>query len=166
MAQEIKQAGSGGGEARCAITVLLPRSEVYRFWRNFENLTFMQHLESVQVLDEKRSRWVAKAGNGNRLEWEAEIVREVENELLEWKTTQGTERIGGGMVRFADAPGDRGTEVQVAMRYDVPGGGLGAAFLKMWKEHPVQIVRDDLRRFKQLLETGEIPTTVGQPMGS
>lgn len=165
MAGEYTQTRFTGTRATQTISVLRPRAEVYAFWRNFENLTFMQGLESVRVIDDTHSHWVARPDDDTRVEWDSELVREVPGELLEWKTVEGSELVSGGLVRFADGPQDKGTEVKVDLYYDVPGGALGQVFLKLWKEHPDQMVKADLRRFKQLLETGEIATTEGQPKG-
>ncbi|EMG35815.1 polyketide cyclase/dehydrase family protein [Desulfocurvibacter africanus PCS] len=154
-----------GITAQRTVTVGKPRAEIYRFWRDLANLAFMEHLESVSVKDDKHSHWVAKGPAGKTLEWDAAIVREVENERIEWEPVQGSNMIGGGLVLFKDAPGGRGTEIQVVLMYDPPAGELGAAFAKLFGDNPSQMVREDLRRFKQLLETGEIPTINGQPHG-
>jgi uncharacterized membrane protein len=165
MAEETTRFSHDGRRATQSISVMRPREEVYAFWRNVENLTFMQGLESVRAIDATHSHWVAKPDEDTRVEWDSVIVREVPNELLEWQTVEGSELVSGGLVRFADAPQDKGTEIRVDLFYDVPGGGLAETFLKLWKEHPDQMVRADLRRFKQLLETGEIATIDGQPRG-
>lgn len=140
-----------------SITVNRPVEEVYRFWRDFENLPrFMRHLESVTVLDEKRSRWVAKAPAGRTVEWDAVITRELENELLSWRATEDADVHNEGSVRFQAAPGGRGTQVRVALRYEPPGGVLGSKLAMLWREEPGQQVQDDLRRFKQIMEVGEV----------
>jgi uncharacterized membrane protein len=142
---------------RRAVTVQRPRSEVYRFWRDFSNLPrFMDHLESVDVLDDRRSHWKAKAPAGSNVEWDAEIVDERENELITWRSLQNADVANRGSVRFADAPGNRGTEVHVALEYEPPGGKLGAIVAKLFGEEPGQQVADDLRRFKQVMEVGEV----------
>lgn len=168
--KETCMAGEKRGEfkginAQRTVTVNRPRADVYRFWRDFTNLTFMEHLESVSVKDDRHSHWVAKGPAGKTLEWDAAVVKEVENERIEWESIQGSDMISGGLVLFKDAPGERGTEIQVVMVYDPPGGGVGAAFAKLFGENPSQKIREDLRRLKQLLETGEIPTISGQPQG-
>lgn len=140
-----------------AITIKRPRSEVYGFWHNFENLPrFMVHLESVEVLDDKRSRWKAKAPAGTSVEWEAEIVEDRPNELIAWRSLPDASIPNLGTVRFREAPGNRGTEVLVELRYDPPGGKLGALIAKLFGEEPEQQVKGDLRRFKQVMEIGEI----------
>ena len=149
-----------------SITIARSRQEVYSFWRNLENLPrFMEHLESVQEIDNKHSHWVVKAPGGRTVEWKAEIINEVENELIGWRTLPGAEIDSAGSVHFKDAPSGRGTEVQVHLQYNVPGGALTAALAKLTGEEPSQQVHDDLRRLKQLLEAGEIPTTEGQSKG-
>lgn len=153
-------------EVRRAVTVARPRDELFRFWRDFSNLPrFMQHLESVTPIDDTHSHWVTKAPIGKAIEWDAEITDEIENELIAWRSTQDTDVRNSGSVRFRDAPGGRGTEVHVDLRYAAPGGLLGAALAKLFGESPDQQVRDDLRNFKQMMEAGETPTITGQPMG-
>jgi uncharacterized membrane protein len=140
-----------------AITLNRPRQEVYGFWRNFENLPrFMEHLESVEVIDDRRSRWRAKAPAGATVEWEAEITEDRPGELIAWRTLPDSEVPNSGVVRFRDAPGNRGTEVVVELNYDPPGGRLGALVAKLFGEEPSQQVKGDLRRFKQVMEIGEI----------
>ncbi|MBA3556546.1 MAG: SRPBCC family protein [Gemmatimonadales bacterium] len=139
------------------ITVARPPEEVYRFWRDFSNLPrFMAHLESVQVLDDRRSRWKANAPAGTTVEWDAEIVEDREGESIAWRSLQHADVHNWGSVRFSPAPGDRGTEVRVQLRYEPPGGTLGAIVAKLFGEEPGQQVAGDLRRFKQVLELGEV----------
>ncbi len=149
-----------------SITINREPAEVYAFWRNFENLPrFMNHLESVTVTGEGRSHWVAKAPAGTSVEWDAETYNERENEFIAWRTLEGADVASAGSVHFEPAPGGRGTVVRVSLKYDPPGGRLGAAVAKLFGENPEQQIDDDLRRFKQLMETGEIATTEGQPSG-
>lgn len=151
-----------------SVTVNRPRAELYRMWREFENLPrFMRHLESVQVddADSGRSHWVAKAPLGRKIEWDAEIIEEHENELLVWKSLPGSLVESMGRVEFVDAPGGRGTIVHVRMHYNPPAGSFGAAFAKLFGEEPGLQVKEDLRHFKQIIEAGEIPTVEGQPIG-
>jgi uncharacterized membrane protein len=145
-----------GVHVRRAITVNRSVEDVYRFWRDFTNLPrFMAHLESVQVQD-NRSRWRAKAPAGTSVEWEAELVVDVPNERIAWQSLPGTFVPNHGSVRFVAAPGDRGTEVHVELRYEPPGGAIGAAIAKLFGENPEQQIKGDLRRFKQVLEAGEV----------
>jgi uncharacterized membrane protein len=140
-----------------AITIKRPRNEVYGFWHNFENLPrFMAHLESVEALDERRSRWKAKAPAGTTVEWEAETLEDRPNELIVWRSLPDAAIPNSGSVRFKDAPSNRGTEVLVELRYQPPGGKLGSLIAKLFGEEPEQQVKGDLRRFKQVMETGEI----------
>lgn len=146
-----------GIRTKKSITVRAPVEEIYRFWRDFENLPrFMRHLESVEVLSERRSRWKAKAPAGMSVEWDAEIVDERPNELIAWRSLEGADVYNEGSVRFQPAPGGRGTEVRVDLRYDPPGGVIGSKLAMLFREEPGQQVQDDLRVFKQVMETGDI----------
>lgn len=143
-------------EVRRAITVNAPQDEVYRFWRAFENLPrFMQHLESVQVLDERRSHWKAKAPAGSSVEWDAEVVEDRPNELIAWRSLGNAEIPNRGSVRFLPSP-QGGTEVLVELSYQPPGGRLGSIVAKLFGEEPDIQVGSDLRRFKQVMELGEV----------
>jgi uncharacterized membrane protein len=160
--------GRGGIHIERAMTIARPRSEVYAFWRDFENLPrFMQHLEAVTVdrEDPGRSRWVAKAPLNLSVQWEAEIIAEKENEWIKWRSLPNVFIENSGSVMFKDAPGGRGTEVHVSLQYDILGGSAAAAVAKAFGEEPGLQVREDLRRFKQILETGETATVYGQPAG-
>lgn len=149
-----------------SIFVNKPREDVYRFWRNLENLPrFMNHLESVQEIDNKHSHWVAKAPAGRSVEWKAEIINELENERIGWRTLPGSDVDNAGSVQFKPGPGGHGTMLQVELQYNPPGGSIGAMIARLFGEEPSQQIREDLRRFKQLMETGEIPATEGQPVG-
>jgi uncharacterized membrane protein len=140
-----------------AITVNRPVAEVYEFWHDFTNLPrFMTHLESVQVLGPKRSHWVALGPAGLRVEWDAETIEDRPNELISWRSLPGGDVETSGSVRFKPAPGNRGTEIVVEMRYDPPGGILGATVAKLFGEAPDQIVTRDLRAFKNVMEIGEV----------
>jgi uncharacterized membrane protein len=148
------------------VTINKPIDELYRFWHDFENLpTFMKHLKSVTVQDNKRSHWVATAPLGASVEWDAEILEDRENEFISWASVEGADVENSGFVRFTKAPGNRGTEVKVVMEYSPPGGALTAAFAKLFGEEPEQQIGDNLRHFKMLMEAGEIATTEGQPHG-
>ena len=140
-----------------SITVQRPVAEVYAFWRNLENLPrFMRHLESVTVTDERHSHWVAKAPAGKKVEWDAEVVEERDNELIAWRSMPGADVFNAGTVRFMPAPGDRGTEVRVDLEYKPPLGKLGSKVAMLFREEPGQQVYDDLRHFKQVMEFGEV----------
>jgi len=132
--------------------------ELYQFWRNFENLPrFMNHIESVQVLDDRRSHWVAKAPLGTNVEWDAEIINEIENQTIVWRSLEGSEVDSVGSVAFTNANGS-GTEVKVTMEYNPPGGEVGAIAATLFGENPQQQLDEDLERFKQLMEIGTVPS--------
>lgn len=139
------------------ITVNRSAHEIYQFWRNFENLPhFMRHLESVHVADELHSYWRAKAPAGMTVGWDAEIIDDTPGERISWRSLEGADVPNAGSVRFKPAPGDRGTVVTVQIEYMPPGGAIGAAIAKLFGEEPAQQVKDDLRLFKQVMETGEV----------
>jgi len=144
-----------------------PRAEVYQFWRQLERLpSFMIHLASVTNVSATRSHWKAHAPGGADVEWDADIVAEREPELIAWRSVDGSEIHNEGSVRFKDAPADRGTEVRVELSYDAPAGAAGAAIAKWFGEEPGQQLTDDLRRFKQVMETGEVVLSDGSLMGA
>ena len=149
-------------------SIIINRSpeELYRFWRDFSHLPeCLQHLQRVDVRDDRHSHWVTKAPGGTTVEWDAEIINEVENELIAWQSVGDTHVPNAGSVRFM--PAEQGaTEVRVTLNYDPPGGKIGEIIAKVFGESPDQQVRDDLRRFKQLMETGELATIEGQPRGT
>jgi uncharacterized membrane protein len=146
-----------------SVTINKSQAELYQFWRNFENLPqFMNHLESVTVLDDKRSHWKAKAPLGYTVEWDAEATGEVENERISWHSVEGSEIPNSGVVEFRPTV-NRGTEVRVTLTYEPPAGKLGALIAKLFGEEPSQQVAEDLRRFKSLMETGLIMKIEGQP---
>ncbi len=148
------------------VTINKPADELYRYWHNFEYLpTFMKHLKSVKVLNGTRSHWIANAPLGTSVEWDADLVNDQENQLIAWASVEGADIDNSGFVRFTPAPGGRGTEVKVVIEYNPPGGVIAAGIAKLFGEEPEQQAGDDLRRFKQLMEAGEIATTEGQPSG-
>ena len=160
-----------GGQQRIEVaktlTINRPSDELYRFWRKFENLpSVMRHLESVTVQDDKRSHWIAKGPAGKPVEWDAEIVNEKTDQLIAWQSCEGADINHWGVVRFVPAPGGRGTEVTVELEYEPIAGSFGASMAKLFGEEPAQQVEEDLRRFKQFMEAGEVPTTQGQPRGN
>lgn len=154
-------------QAHTAITVNKPVEEVYGLWRKFEDLPrFMAHLESVTVSDDRRSHWIARGPLGTNLEWDAEVTEDRPNELIAWRSLDRAAVTNRGSVRFAPAPGGRGSEVVVQLEYEPPTGAMGAAIAKLFGEEPQQQVKDDLRRFKQVLETGEVVRADGTPDGT
>lgn len=149
-----------------SITINSSPREMYRFWRNFDNLPrFMENLESVTPIDENRSHWVAKGPGGKKLEWDAEIYNEKENQLIAWRSLSGSDITNAGSVHFEEAPGGRGTLLKVVLNYNPPGGKRAALFAKLFGQESGQLVEHNLKRLKQFIETGEIPTTEGQPSG-
>ncbi len=149
-----------------SVTVNRPIEDVFSFWRNFENLPrFMRHLESVKQTDATHSHWVVRGPVGSTIEWDAEIFNEKPNELIAWRSLEGSDIDHAGSVRFRKAPADRGTEVHVSLNYEPPGGRLGASIAWLFGEEPRIQIEDDLLRFKQVMEAGEIATVDGQPKG-
>jgi uncharacterized membrane protein len=134
--------------------------ELYDYWRNLENLPrILQHLKSVKETDARRSHWVAKAPAGLTVEWDAEIINDVPGEIIAWRSLAGASVPNAGSVNFREAPAGRGTEVKVSLDYEPPLGKLGVAVAKMFGEEPSVQVREDLRRYKALMEAGEIPVS-------
>ena len=148
------------------LTVNRTPREAYAFWRDFTNLPrFMAHLEDVTV-NGMRSTWTAKAPAGRTVTWDAEITQDSPNRLIAWRSVGEATVPNSGTVTFTPAPGGRGTEVRVELDYTVPAGRLGALVAKLFGEEPEQQVRDDLRRAKQVLETGDVVRSEGSPDGT
>jgi uncharacterized membrane protein len=150
-----------------AITINRPRAEVYRFWRDFSNIAqCMKHVQSVSTIPgTNRTHWIAKGPGGKSMEWDAEIINEQENELIAWRSLEGSEVPNAGSVHFKDAAGGRGTEVTVELQYSPPGGTVGAFVAKLFGEEPSHQIHEDLRRLKAQLEAGVVADTEGQPKG-
>jgi uncharacterized membrane protein len=166
--QQRSLAEGAGGEVQVdkCITVNRSADDCYRYWREFENLPrFMKHLESVQTTSDNRSRWTAKGPAGTRVEWDAEVTADQPGQFIAWHSMEGADVENAGTVRFERAPGGRGTIVRIELLYRPPGGTAGATLAKLFGEEPSQQIDEDLRRFKQLMEVGEIATTVGQSAG-
>jgi uncharacterized membrane protein len=154
-------------EARTATTINAPPETVYEAWRDVTRLPqFMYHLEAVTSTDDRRSHWVANAPAGTTVEWDAEITEDVPGERIAWRSVDGASVENSGVVELVPAPGGRGTELRVTIQYTPPGGALGSALAKLLGEEPTQQVSDDVRRFKQLTETGEIARSDGAPWGT
>jgi uncharacterized membrane protein len=150
-----------------SITILRPREELYRFWRELSNLPrIMAHLKSVVCASDQRSHWVAEGPLGVPVEWDAEIINERENEMIAWRSVGESEVETAGSVHFTEAPGERGTEVHVVLKYDPPAGKLGIGAARLLGQSPSHEIREDLRRFKRIMETGTVPTIEGQPRGT
>jgi uncharacterized membrane protein len=160
-----------GGELRGihvdeSVTINASPESLYQRWRRLQNLSdHMSHLESVTPIDDRRSHWVACGPGGRRVEWDAEIINDVPNEVIGWRTLEGSELVSAGSVSFKSAGKDRGTQLRVRLQYDPPAGRAGAALAWLFGRSPAQAIRDDLRRFKAFIEAGEVPTTEGQPTG-
>ncbi|WP_344588132.1 SRPBCC family protein [Actinomadura vinacea] len=164
--EERRYTGAGPLHVHAAITINRPRAQVYAHWRRLENLpAFITHLESVEEIGPGRSRWTMRGLRGRTMSWEAEVTEDRPGELVAWRSMPGAEIGSHGAVRFTDAPGNRGTEVRVELRYAPPGGQAGARLARLLGEDPEQQVRDDLRRFKQVMETGEVVRSEASPEG-
>lgn len=143
-----------GTRVEAAVTVTRTPAECYRFWRDFENLPrFMTHLEDVDATTDGRSRWIAKGPLGLKVEWEAELTADVPDQLIAWKSLPGADVDTAGSVRFLPAAGGAGAEVRVNLKYDPPAGVLGTLVAKLFGEDPDRQVREDLRRFKEAIES-------------
>lgn len=155
-----------GQHVTVSITINKPAAELYGYWRNFKNLPrIMNHLESVTPLDGNRSHWKAKAPLGMTVEWDAEIFNEIPNELIAWRSLADAQIPNAGSVRFKSLPYARGTEIKVELEYMPPAGKVGVVIARLLGEEPQVQIEGDLRRFKQLMEAGEIATTEGQSSG-
>ncbi|HTU44675.1 MAG TPA: SRPBCC family protein [Bryobacteraceae bacterium] len=149
-----------------SIAVNRSPDECYQFWRNLENLPrFMQHVESVHVLDDRRSHWAVKGPGGITLEWDAEITDDLPNEAIAWQSLEGADVKNSGWVKLERAPAGHGTFVKAQINYEPPAGKAGVLMAKALGKEPGQLVKGDLRRFKHVIETGEIPTIEGQSHG-
>jgi uncharacterized membrane protein len=150
--------GQGGVHVRESVRLEVPVAEVYGFWRRLENLPrFMTHLNQVTETLDGRSHWVAAGPAGLTVEWDAEVINEIENKLLAWRSVPGSDVVMAGSVNFEPARGGRSTQVSVHLQYAPPAGKAGALVASLFGREPSQTVREDLRQFKQLLEAGEMP---------
>lgn len=146
-------------------TIQRPANELFAFWRKLDNLPrVMRHLVSVTETGHKTSHWVAEGPTGN-VEWDAEIITERNNELIGWRSLEGSEVSTSGSVHFQPAPGNRGTEIKVVLSYKPPAGRIGAALAWLMGRDPQQEIREDLRNFQRMMEVGSLPTTEGQSHG-
>lgn len=142
-----------------AVTINRPREELYAYWRDFGNLArFMENVESIEVLDDTRSHWKVQGPNGT-YEWDAIVTEEVAGERIAWKSGEGADVRNSGWVSFGEASPGRGTVVTAAIAYSPPAGIIGKVVAKLSQKEPAIQARRDLRRFKQLMETGEIATS-------
>jgi uncharacterized membrane protein len=158
--------GDGAIHLYKTITINRTPEECYRFWHDFENFPrFMKHLQSVQITGENRMHWIARAPAGSSVKWDAELVADQPGQFIAWRSLEGADIENEGTVRFQATPGGHGTIMRVEMQYRPPLGATGALVAKLFGEEPDMQIDEDLRRFKWLIETGEIPTTVGQSAG-
>lgn len=153
-------------ELTAVTTIRKPPPDVFAFWRDLENLpTFMAHLEQVRATGDRTSHWTAGAPFGQDVEWDAEITEETPSERIAWRSTGKAAVPNAGTVWFTPAPDGESTEVNVVLAYEIPGGAVGKAVAKYYGEEPHQQLDDDLRRLKQVLETGEVVRSDGAPWG-
>ncbi len=155
-----------GIKVQRAMTIQRSPEELYRFWHNVENAPlYMQYIQRIQVTGDRTSHWIATTPTGTPLEWDSEITQDVPNKLIAWQAIGKALTGTGGQITFTPAPANKGTVVTVEMDFSQPGGALGASFAPLLGHLPEQLVRENLRRFKELMETGEIATIHGQPVG-
>ncbi|ATE66423.1 SRPBCC family protein [Rhizorhabdus dicambivorans] len=141
------------------VTINRPRAELFAYWRDFSNLPrFMDNIVRIDILDECRSHWVIKAPGGRTVEWDSVVTEEADGEYIAWASAEGADVPNSGRIDFRDASGGRGTVVTATILYDPPAGMVGRLIAKMFQREPAIQARRDLRRFKQLMETGEIAT--------
>jgi uncharacterized membrane protein len=149
-----------------SVTVMRPRAELYAFWRDPANVArVVEFIESVETLNKTTARWRARGPGGVTIDWDAEIINDIPNELLAWKSVGDADIPNAGSIHFRPAPNAKGTEVRLVLEYEPPAGHLGAWVAKLVKQNPEEQLRTALRRFKQLTETGEILTNEGQTSG-
>jgi len=147
--------GGGGVNVDEGVLINRPVEELYRFWRNLENLPrFMHHLQSVEKISDTLSRWRADGPGGSAVEWTAEIINEVPNHVIGWRSIEGSDVVSAGSVNFHEAGDGRGTHVRVRLQYSPPGGKVGAAVARLMGRDPATEIREDLSRFKHLVEAG------------
>ena len=147
------------------VTINRPRAELYAFWRDFRNLArFLENIESVEVSDDCRSHWVIKAPAGRTVEWDSQITEDEPDRLIAWESVAGDIK-NTGRIEFSDAAPGRGTLVNATIVYDPPAGEIGKLIATLFQKEPKLQARRDLRRFKQLMETGEISTSAAPDAG-
>lgn len=163
----IKSASSPSqAETHANFLVNASPEQAYQLWRNFENLSrFMVHIKSVRVLDNERSEWLALGPMQREIRWTAELTDDVPNRRIAWRSLPDSDIDTSGSVEFRADPQGRGTYVYATVEYSVPGGAFTTGLASIFGKHPEFMVREDVRRFKALLETGEVPTTAGQTHG-
>jgi uncharacterized membrane protein len=151
--------GARGINVLESVTIDQPIELLYRFWRNLENLPqFMRHLISVEKVTDTISHWRARGPAGSTVEWDGEIFNELPNKLIAWRSLEGSDVVSAGSVNFDPEPGGRGTRVTVHLQYSPPGGKVGAAIARVFGADAETEIRDDLRRFKELVENRDVPS--------
>lgn len=163
-----KRAGSASAAVSVtrAVTILRPAAELYAFWRRPENIAqVVKYPVEITSISETESHWAVTAPGGKRVEWDSAVVEDRPNELIAWRAREGADVPNQGRIHFTAAPGDEGTEILVQVEYSPPGGKLAALIAKITGKEAGQQVMETLRRFKALMEAGEIPTIEGQPVG-
>ena len=166
LAYKAAQAPSTKADSHAVFLVNASPEEAYNLWRNFAGLPrFMVHLKSVRELDDRRSEWVALGPGQREIRWNAEIMEDTPNQRIAWRSLPNSDVQTSGSVDFRPDPQGRGTFVSVNVQYGVPGGSLTSGLAALFGKNPEFVVREDVRHFKQLLETGEVPTTLGQTHG-
>ncbi|MGH9735613.1 MAG: SRPBCC family protein [Candidatus Acidiferrales bacterium] len=153
-------------QARSSFAINCAPGDAYRYWRKLENLpSFMSHLSSVRMIDDRRSEWAVVGPLGTNVRWTAEIADEQPDELIAWRSAPAALFQCSGWVEFQPDTGARGTIVTASMSYSIPGGAVGKTIASIFGKHPEFLLREGLRKFKALMESGEVPTTAGQPHG-
>jgi uncharacterized membrane protein len=149
-----------GHKIEKSVFIARPPVELFRFWRNLENLPeFMKHIESVRVLDDRHSHWVVKGPGGHRLEWDAEIVNEHPGEMISWQTLPGADVQSAGTVRFTPADDGESTVLRVVLEFHPPGGSLGARVARLFGKDPAAQLDQDLGRLKQIIESHDVSSS-------
>jgi len=152
-----------GIKMKKAVTVKCTPKSLYTYWRNLSNLTTLfDNVLAVQAMDDSRSHWTLRVPGGVNLEWDAEITIDRPSEMIGWRSFDGADIDNAGYVRFERAPAGRGTVVRVALQYNPPAGKLGAALSALFGEKPTSQIEEALRKFKQLMEAGEIATATDE----
>jgi uncharacterized membrane protein len=167
-ARQLSRAKDGEAGIRMTRSVVVnrPPHDLYAFWREFENFPrFMHHVKSVRATGPGIARWVVSGPAGSTVEWDARITDDVPNERIAWQSLEGADVEHQGVVRFEPRPGNRGTIVRVDLMYRPPAGTAGKLVATLFNESPEQQIYDDLHRFKQVVETGEVVRSDGSPDG-
>jgi uncharacterized membrane protein len=156
--------GNKGTRVEIVTTINRSPEDLFSFWRNFENLPqIMAHVESVNCTDDTHSHWQIRRSENKVVEWEAVVINERPNEMIAWRTIEGSDVEHAGSVWFTPGPSGLGTEVKLAVEYNI--SGFADTIARLFRRSPEQQMREDLRHFKQWMEAGEIPTTLGQSAG-